>query len=248
MIVSLFERCAAGRPAIDSVKPTDALKLFQLGELLNQLLHAVLLKLYCNLRVIPIALALKDDAFAVFRMPDPRTLRPIRSFPVGAGMSSFGLANFARTCPSAIGEEARYVVERARSGLLTSRRTATAARAAARTAAILRFVFVTVVPLALFVGGLACAKSVRATLRIWRGVPRARKAVSRELPAGAEDSPGPRPGAPEPLRESAKAPMPPACRSRSGAGSAPASSPACPSHASCPRSRGGALPQARSGR
>src|SRR5579862_2269973 len=46
----------------------------QLGELLHQLLHAVLLKLYCNLRVIPIAFAPKHGSFPILRMPDPRPL------------------------------------------------------------------------------------------------------------------------------------------------------------------------------
>jgi hypothetical protein len=46
----------------------------QLGELLHQLLHAVLLKLYCNLRIIPIAFATKDGALAILRMPDARSL------------------------------------------------------------------------------------------------------------------------------------------------------------------------------
>src|SRR5271154_7560514 len=50
------------------------LEALQLGKLLHQLLHAVLLKLYCNLRVIPIAFATKDGSLAILRMPDPRTL------------------------------------------------------------------------------------------------------------------------------------------------------------------------------
>ena len=34
----------------------------------------MLLKLYCNLRVIPIAFAAKDGSLAVFGMPDTRSL------------------------------------------------------------------------------------------------------------------------------------------------------------------------------
>src|ERR1700733_15042209 len=50
------------------------LEALQLGELLHQLLHAMLLKLYCNLRVIPIPFATKHDSFPVLRVPDPRPL------------------------------------------------------------------------------------------------------------------------------------------------------------------------------
>ena len=50
------------------------LEALQLGKLLHQLLHAVLLKLYCNLRIIPIAFATKDGSFAVLGMPDSRSL------------------------------------------------------------------------------------------------------------------------------------------------------------------------------
>jgi hypothetical protein len=50
------------------------LEALQLGKLLHQLLHAVLLKLYCNLCIIPIAFATKDGSFAVLGMPDPRSL------------------------------------------------------------------------------------------------------------------------------------------------------------------------------
>ena len=47
---------------------------FQLGKLLHQLLHAVLLKLYCNLRIIPIAFATKHGSLAILRMSNPRPL------------------------------------------------------------------------------------------------------------------------------------------------------------------------------
>jgi hypothetical protein len=50
------------------------LESFELGELLHQLFYAVLLKLYCNLRVVPIALAAKDRSFAIFRVAHTRTL------------------------------------------------------------------------------------------------------------------------------------------------------------------------------
>jgi len=51
-----------------------ALEALQLGKLLHQLLYAVLLKLYCNLRVIPISLATKHGSFTILRVSDPRTL------------------------------------------------------------------------------------------------------------------------------------------------------------------------------
>jgi hypothetical protein len=50
------------------------LEALQLGEFFYQLLHAVLLKLYCNLRVVPIAFAAKYRSFAILRVSDPRTL------------------------------------------------------------------------------------------------------------------------------------------------------------------------------
>src|SRR5580700_5465906 len=53
---------------------TKTLEAFQLGKLLHQLFYAVLLKLYCNLRVIPIAFATKDYPFAKLGVPDPRPL------------------------------------------------------------------------------------------------------------------------------------------------------------------------------
>jgi hypothetical protein len=46
------------------------LKSLKLGELLHQLFNAVLLKLYCNLGVIPIPFASKDGSLPVFRVPD----------------------------------------------------------------------------------------------------------------------------------------------------------------------------------
>src|SRR5258708_28741805 len=52
----------------------ELLQALQLGELLHQLLHAVLLKLYCNLRVVPIAFATKHRSFSILRVPDPRPL------------------------------------------------------------------------------------------------------------------------------------------------------------------------------
>ena len=47
------------------------LEALQLGKLLHKLLHAVLLKLYCNLRVIPIAFATKHGSFAILWMANP---------------------------------------------------------------------------------------------------------------------------------------------------------------------------------
>ena len=49
-------------------------RALKLGELLHQLLHAMLLKLYCNLGIFPIAFAAKDDAFAIFGVADARAL------------------------------------------------------------------------------------------------------------------------------------------------------------------------------
>ena len=42
------------------------LESFQLGKLLYQLFYAVLLKLYCNLRIVPIAFATKDSTLTIF--------------------------------------------------------------------------------------------------------------------------------------------------------------------------------------
>ena len=53
---------------------SEGLKPFELGKLLNQLLHAVLLKLYCNLRIIPIAFAAKDGSFAILGVTDANSL------------------------------------------------------------------------------------------------------------------------------------------------------------------------------
>ena len=52
----------------------ETLEALQLGKLLHQLLHAVLLKLYCNLRVIPIAFASKHSSFAILGVSDSRAL------------------------------------------------------------------------------------------------------------------------------------------------------------------------------
>ena len=46
------------------------LEPLKLGEFFNQLFHCRTLKLYCNLRVFPVAFAAKDDAFAIFWMAD----------------------------------------------------------------------------------------------------------------------------------------------------------------------------------
>src|SRR5438067_808611 len=95
--------------------PSEGLKL---GELLHQLLHAVLLKLYCNLRVVPFAFAPKYGADAVFRVSDARAL-------FQAGLAG-GLGNIeprpasrsssAGHLLSAGGEEARDVVHGVRGG------------------------------------------------------------------------------------------------------------------------------------
>ena len=42
----------------------------QLGKLLDQLLHAELRELYCNLRVVAVALPAEDYAVAVLRVTD----------------------------------------------------------------------------------------------------------------------------------------------------------------------------------
>ena len=50
------------------------LESLELGKFFHQLFYAVLLKLYCNLGIVPIALAAKDGAHAVFGMADARAL------------------------------------------------------------------------------------------------------------------------------------------------------------------------------
>ena len=66
------------------------LESFELGELFHQLFYAVLLKLYCNLRVVPIALAAKDGADTVFWMTDARALAQA-CLAGGDGRVEFGL-------------------------------------------------------------------------------------------------------------------------------------------------------------
>ena len=51
-----------------------ALESFELGELLHQLFYAVLLKLYCNLRVIALAFAPEHRTFAILGVAHARTL------------------------------------------------------------------------------------------------------------------------------------------------------------------------------
>src|SRR6187402_3605527 len=57
-----------GNSSLSSI--SKLLQALQLGELLHQLLHAVLCKLYCNLGIVPIPFAPKDRSFAVFGVPD----------------------------------------------------------------------------------------------------------------------------------------------------------------------------------
>ena len=54
------------------------LRLAELGVFLDQFLQAESMKLYRNLGVIPIALAMIDDSFAVFRMADAVSLEQSR--------------------------------------------------------------------------------------------------------------------------------------------------------------------------
>src|ERR1700679_3158211 len=83
------------------------LEALQLGKLLHQLLHAVLLKLYCNLRIIPIAFSMKHGPFAILRMPNPRTL--LQS---GPSSRRFNLQLGPRNLLSSRGKEAGDVIHR----------------------------------------------------------------------------------------------------------------------------------------
>ena len=83
------------------------LEAFQLGELLHQLFYAVLLKLYCNLRVIPIAFATKDGSFAVLGMADASAL-----LQAGLAGRRFYVEFWLGDLLSARGEEAGDVVDR----------------------------------------------------------------------------------------------------------------------------------------
>src|ERR1035438_8761847 len=65
------------------------LESFKLGEFLYQLFNAVLLKLYCNLRVVPLTFATKDGSFTIFRMADARALAQA-SLAAGLGDVKFG--------------------------------------------------------------------------------------------------------------------------------------------------------------
>src|SRR6185437_1123667 len=100
-VLSWFKMCGA------------SLQSFKLGKLLHQLLHAVLLKLYCNLRVIPFALTTKYRPDPVFRMPHPRALlQPC--LPLRRGDLQPRPAR--RSLLSSRGEEARNIVHRAGGG------------------------------------------------------------------------------------------------------------------------------------
>ena len=82
------------------------LEALQLGELLHQLLHAMLLKLYCNLRIIPITFATKHDSLPILRVPDPRSL-------LQPGLSR-GLRSIQfrpRNLLPSSGKETRYIVD-----------------------------------------------------------------------------------------------------------------------------------------
>src|SRR5690242_18417825 len=93
------------------------LKAFQLGKLLHQLLYAVLLELYCNLRVVPFAFAAKDHSLAILWMANAHSLaQPSASRRLG----DFHLRS--RDLLSARAKEARDVIERlARSGRFCSK-------------------------------------------------------------------------------------------------------------------------------
>src|ERR1700733_14634062 len=83
-----------------------SLQALQLGELFHQLFYAVLLKLYCNLRVIPIAFATKDGSFAVLGMADASAL-----LQAGLARGSFYLKFWLGDLLSACGEKAGGVVD-----------------------------------------------------------------------------------------------------------------------------------------
>src|SRR5450756_2164775 len=63
---------------INFAESLQTLKAFQLRKLLHELLHTMLLKLYCNLGVIPISFAAKDGTFSIFRMANPAPLLQAR--------------------------------------------------------------------------------------------------------------------------------------------------------------------------
>jgi hypothetical protein len=54
-----------------AARPLQSLKL---GKPLHQLLHAVLLKLYCNLGVVPVTFPTKDCSFSILWVPDANAL------------------------------------------------------------------------------------------------------------------------------------------------------------------------------
>src|SRR5664280_2519046 len=93
------------------------LESFELGELFDQLFYAVLLKLYCNPGVIPISLAAKDGADAVFGMTDARALAQA-GLAGGGGRVNFGAREVLASgnLLATGGEEAGDVVDGAAGG------------------------------------------------------------------------------------------------------------------------------------
>src|ERR1700722_1768628 len=127
----------------------------------------MLLKLYCNLRIIPIAFATKHGSLAILRMSDPRTLLQ----PCLPGRS-LDLQLRPRDLLSPRRKEARNVVHR----LTRSSRLAHISRAVVHTwqsrrphaspPAALVLIFIAVVPLALLDVGLAESFSLRIRRRV----------------------------------------------------------------------------------
>ena len=93
------------------------LESFELGKFFHQLFYAVLLKLYCNLRVVPIAFATKDGANAVLGVANARALAQA-GLPGRGRKVHFGAGEVLSTgnLLSARGEEAGNVVDGVASG------------------------------------------------------------------------------------------------------------------------------------
>src|ERR1700722_16298321 len=129
----------------------------------------MLLKLYCNLRVIPIAFATKHGSLAVLRMPNPRTLPES-----GGPARRFNLQPGPRNLLSPCRKETRDVIHRltgcrcfaGKSCLGTSAQPRSLRRTPLTTLGGLIFVLVAVVALPLV--GIRAAVSVG--FRIWRRI------------------------------------------------------------------------------
>ena len=87
------------------------LEPFELGELLDQLLHAVTNKLYGKLGIFAVSIAREDDAFAILWVPDAGSFAEASAAGRGGNVhagATFEAATFA--------EEGRSVVEWAAAG------------------------------------------------------------------------------------------------------------------------------------